>query len=65
MASHKTRTVQVRRRRRSRFLPGEVSMAQLKRDIERGVSHFFRQRPNLHQPGTDAAGFDFHQRRTA
>lgn len=40
-------------------------MEQLKRDLAAGFAHFFGRRPHLHQPGVDAAGFNFVNRRSA
>lgn len=67
MPSIRTRTVRPRRLRRDhpQLPPGEVTMEQLKRDLAAGFAHFFGRRPHLHQPGVDAAGFNFVNRRSA
>lgn len=42
---------------------GDVPLAQLKRELEAGVAHFFGRRPHLHQPGRGLSFLDFTNRR--
>ena len=46
-------------------LGADVPLAQLKRELEAGVRHFFGRRPHLHQPGTGLSYLDFTNRKSA
>ena len=43
----------------------DVPLAQLKRELEAGVAHFFGRRPHLHQPGRGLSYLDFTNRKSA